>query len=55
MALILFIITIDARYHTLDEIAVELDTLARDYPAITQLDTLGYSTQDSLPIFAFKI
>jgi len=55
MFLLLFLITIDARYHTLDEIAVELDTLAHDYPTITLFDTLGYSTEDSLPIFAFKL
>ncbi|MBN2620543.1 hypothetical protein JXB22_05565, partial [candidate division WOR-3 bacterium] len=55
MLLIFFLLSIDARYHTLAEIGVELDTLARCYPAITVLDTLGYSTTDSLPIFAFKI
>lgn len=55
MFIILFLISIDARYHTLDEIAVELDTLARDYPTITLFDTIGYSTEDSLPIYAFKI
>lgn len=55
MVLLFFLLTIDARYHTLDEIAIELDTLAHCYPAITVLDTLGYSTTDSLPIFALKI
>jgi len=55
MIILLFIFTIDARYHTLDEIAVELDTLAAAYPNIMQCDTIGYSSRDNLPIFAAKI
>ena len=55
MMLLLFIFTIDARYHTLDEIAVELDTLTALYPAIMLCDTIGYSSVDNLPIFAAKI
>lgn len=55
MILLLFIFTIDARYHTFDEVAYELDSIANNFPSITLLDTLGYSTCDSLPIFAMKI
>lgn len=47
--------SIDARYHTFDEVAYELDSIAQQYPAITHLDTIGYTTTDSLPIFALKI
>jgi hypothetical protein len=46
---------IPERYHTYDEVAVRLDSIARGYPAIVRLDTLNYSTTDSLPIFAVKI
>lgn len=53
ISLILF--SIDSRYHTFDEVAYELDAIARQYPAITHLDTIGYTTNDSLPIFALKI
>ncbi|MBE0432016.1 hypothetical protein IBX73_00970 [candidate division WOR-3 bacterium] len=55
MMLLLFLFSIDPRYHTQDEIAHELDSIANHYPAITKLDTIGYSTLDSLPIFALKI
>lgn len=55
MILLLFLFTIDPRYHTLEEIAQELDSVAGQYPAITMLDTIGYSTLDTLPIFALKI
>jgi len=55
MILLLFIFTIDPRYHTLDEVAYELDSIANNFPSITLLDTIGYSTCDSLPIFAMKI
>ncbi|OPX17727.1 hypothetical protein BXT86_04955 [candidate division WOR-3 bacterium 4484_100] len=51
----LSLITIDPRYHTLDEIARELDSIAQHYPEITHLDTIAYSTTDSLPVFAMKI
>lgn len=47
--------TIDARYHTFDEVAYELDSIAQQYPMITHLDTIGYTTNDSMPIFALKI
>lgn len=55
MALVLFILAIDPRYHTFEEVTYELDSIANHYPHITLLDTLGYSTRDSLPIFAMKI
>jgi carboxypeptidase T len=55
MIVLLFIFTIDARYHTLDEIAIELDTLAAAYPDIMRCDTIGYSSTENLPIFAAKI
>jgi carboxypeptidase T len=53
--LLLFIVSIDPRYHTFDEVAYELDSIATYFPSITHLDTIGYSTCDSLPIFAVKI
>ncbi|GAH96518.1 unnamed protein product, partial [marine sediment metagenome] len=43
------------RYHTFDEVAYELDSIANHFSSITLLDTIGYSTCDSLPIFAMKI
>ena len=49
------IILIDPCYHTYDEAVQELDSIATLYPTITKLDTLGVSTQDSLPILAIKI
>lgn len=55
MIWLLFILTIDQRYHTFNEVAHELDSIALHYPQITLLDTIGYSTTDSMPIFAMKI
>lgn len=55
MILLFFIFSIDPRYHTLDEVAYELDSIATHNPSIVHLDTIGYSTRDSLPIFAMKI
>lgn len=55
MIWLLFILAIDQRYHTFDELAHELDSIALRYPEITLLDTIGYSTTDSMPIFAMKI
>ena len=55
MAFIIFIISIDPRYHTFNEVAYELDSIAEHYSTIALLDTIGYSTSDSLPIFALKI
>ena len=47
--------TIDERYHTFDEVAHELDSFAQQHPTIAKLDTIGFSTTDSLPIFAMKL
>jgi len=44
-----------ARYHTYEETRAELVAAAASYPAITYLDTLGYSTTDGLAIWALKI
>jgi carboxypeptidase T len=55
MIVLLFIISIDPQYHTYEEVAYELDSIAIHYPAIASLDTIGYSTVDSLALFAMKI
>lgn len=55
MILLFFILTLDPRYHTRDEVAHELDSIARSYPDITMLDTIGYSSCDSIPLFGLKI
>jgi carboxypeptidase T len=55
MIFLLFLLTIDPRYHTFNEIAEELDSIAVHNAGITHLDTIGYSTRDSMPIFALKI
>src|SRR4030043_247006 len=55
MMFLLFIFTIDARYHTLDEIITELGSINDRCPNITHIETIGYSTNDSLPVIAFKI
>ena len=53
--ILLSLINIDPRYHTLDEVAQELDSIAQYYPEIAHLDTITYSTTDSLPVFVIKI
>ncbi len=55
MLILVFIFSIDPRYHTFNEVAYELDSIANQYSTITFLDTIGYSTRDSMPIFALKI
>lgn len=55
MIWLLFLLCIDPRYHTFDEVAQELDAIANHYPEIAKLDTMGYSSFDSLPILALKI
>jgi carboxypeptidase T len=55
MICLLFLLTLDPRYHTGDEVAHELDSIARNYSSITMLDTIGYSSFDSLPLFGLKI
>jgi len=55
MIWLLFFLSIDPRYHTFDEVAYELDSIASNFTEITELDTIGYSCFDTLPIFALKI
>ena len=55
MILLLFLLTLDPRYHTFEEVAYELDSIATQYTELTQLDTIGYSCVDTLPLFALKI
>ncbi len=55
MISLLFLFAVDPEYHTHAEVAFELDSIATHYSSITHLDTIGYSTADSLPIFAMKI
>ncbi len=55
MIWLLFLLSIDPRYHTFDEVAYELDSIATQYSGIVMLDTLAYTDIDSLPIFALKI
>ena len=43
------------RYHTHDEVGVELAAVAAAYPGITRLETLGYSTTDGRAIWGLKI
>jgi len=43
------------RYHTHDEVGAELAAVAAAYPAITRLDTLGYSTTGGRAIWGLKI
>ncbi len=43
------------RYHTHAEIRSELKAVAAAYPAIAQLDTLGYSTTNGYAIWGLKI
>jgi len=55
MILLLFLLSLDPRYHTFSNIAYELDSIASHYSHIVKLDTIGYSTNDSMAIFAMKI
>ncbi len=55
MLIIFFLLTIDPRYHTLNSLITELDSINNRFPDITYLETIGYSTKDSLPIIALKI
>lgn len=49
--------TLDPRYHTLSEINAYLESLDQtpEYDSFFRLDTIGYSTQESLPIIAANI
>ncbi len=55
MIWLLFLLSIDPRYHTFEEVAYELDSIATHYTDLTQLDTIGYSCFDTLPLFALKV
>ncbi|KPL07485.1 hypothetical protein AMJ71_08925, partial [candidate division TA06 bacterium SM1_40] len=46
---------LDARYHTYEEVAFELDSLAALYPDLMLVDTIGVSTRDSMVIWSVKI
>jgi hypothetical protein len=52
---LLFLLSLDPRYHTFEEVAYELDSIATHYTEIAKLDTIGYSCVDTLPLFALKI
>ena len=46
---------LDERYHTSQEVILELDSLYNALPEITRLDSIGHTTQDSLAIWCLKI
>ena len=46
---------LDPRYHTYQEVLDTLTDLRNSCPEIMYLDTLGYSTRDSIPILRVKI
>ena len=48
---------LDSRYHTFPEIQEFLDSLNQisDFNSVFRVDTIGYSSQEQLPIFAVKI
>jgi len=48
-------VLIDPAYHTVDETWSVLDSLHQLYPAITELDTCGFSQRFSMPIPRFTI
>ena len=49
--------SLDTRYHTFPEIQEFLDSLNQisDFNSVYRVDTIGYSGQEQLPIFAVKI
>ena len=55
MILVFFLLAFDPRYHTHASVMRELDSLTRRYPSIMLLDTIGFTTRDSLNIPAVKI
>jgi len=55
MILLLFLLSLDPRYHTFESLANELTSIASQYPQIVEMDTIGYSTNDSMAIFSLKI
>lgn len=46
---------LDERYHSSQEVIVELDSLHNAFPEITRLDSIGHPTQDRLAIWCLKI
>ena len=46
---------LDERYHTYQEVILELDSLHNTFPEITRLDSIGHTTRDSLAIWCLKI
>jgi len=46
---------LDARFHTLDEIYSQLADWQEMYPQYIKLDTIGYSTNEHIPLIAAKI
>ena len=48
-------LALDERYHTLAETQAELAAVAAAHPSIAQLQTLGWTNEEWLPIYALKI
>jgi hypothetical protein len=46
---------INPRFHTYPEMLAEIDSLQGLYSSIMRVDTIGYSTEDSIPIIAVKL
>jgi hypothetical protein len=46
---------LDSAYHDNDEIIAELRAYAENYPDWMRLDSIGYSAEDSLPIWCVKL
>lgn len=55
MIYLLLLLSFDPRYHTHTAVFSALDSLVDRYPGCVRLDTIGYSTRDSLPIPAIMI
>jgi hypothetical protein len=47
--------TLPARYHTYQEVLDTLIDLHNSFPLVMRIDTMGYSTTDSVPIIRVKI
>jgi hypothetical protein len=48
-------LALDERYHTLAETQAELEAVVAAHPSIAQLQTLGWTNEEGLPIYALKI
>ncbi|MCX6641253.1 MAG: M14 family zinc carboxypeptidase [bacterium] len=46
---------LDSLYHSLDEVYAIITSWQQQYPELVWVDTIGYSQQDHLPIWAVKI